>query len=651
MSYPELASHIERIQSAVAGDAASSGIDSYISRSWRRCLVEHELDPGEQRKPVIVERSQLKERREQLEQLLSIATTEMTNLYQQVAGSGYAIMLTDADGIVLNYVGDPAFNDQASGSGLMNGALWSEQAQGTNGMGTCLVERKPVVVHHDDHFLAKNTALTCSAAPIRNPEGNLIAVLDASSASRMAQQHTMVLVNMSAQLIENRIFLCAYRERYIARFHSRAEFVSTLGEGALAFDGAGRILGANRSALFQLDLSSQNEITGRLISEIFDIPLASLMDQAIHQPFHPIALHYARDGKRFFAMVQRPDREHGPARPERPGARRQQRACPNDPSAMDMLEFGDPRIAHNIRRAKKLVGREIPLLLYGETGTGKGLFAKALHQYSNRADRPFVPVNCAAIPETLIESELFGYKAGAFTGASRQGNRGKIVQANGGTLFLDEIGDMPLALQARLLRVLEDKEIVPLGSETPTKVDINVVSATHRDLNQLIAQGRFREDLYYRLHGMALTIPPLRERADKERLIEHILRLEQDEGPPVHIEHDALLLMMEYDWPGNVRELCNALRTMIALCSNHCITIADLPEEVRLRNSGAVPANAQSDALKEQLRNPLATAEYNILMQELEAMRWNIAKVARKFNVSRNTLYRKMKRFGITPPR
>ncbi|MEJ2058922.1 MAG: sigma-54-dependent Fis family transcriptional regulator [Gammaproteobacteria bacterium] len=651
MPNPELVSHIEKIQSAVSQNGGIHNVEPYISESWRRCLVEHQLDPSKRRQAEIIERSQLKERRQQLERLLSIATTEMTNLYQQVAGSGYAILLTDADGVVLNYVGDAEFNDQASDSGLMNGAIWSEQAQGTNGMGTCLIEGKPVIVHQDEHFFAKNTTLTCSAAPICDPDGNLIAVLDASSASRMAQQHTMALVNMSAQLIENCVFSCAYRDQYIARFHSRAEFVNTLGEGALSFDGAGRILGANRSALFQLGLNSRDDITGKQISEIFDIPLATLMDQAMRQPFHPMPLHYTPDGKRFFAMLQRPERDKGSTRASK------STICHEPPEVetanfhLEQLEFGDPRIANAIRRAKKLVGREIPLLLSGPTGTGKGLFAKALHMYSNRADKPFVPVNCAAIPETLIESELFGYKPGAFTGANRQGSRGKIVLANGGTLFLDEIGDMPLALQARLLRVLEDKEVVPLGAESPIKVDINVISATHRDLKELIQLGEFREDLYYRLHGMALSLPPLRDRADKQHLIEHILKREQNGRQDIQIDPDAMLLLMQYSWPGNVRELRYTLRTMIALCSNNRITASDLPEDLRLHNSVAVVSSGQTEAIKEQLRNPLTTAEYTVLLQELESMRWNIAKVARKFNVSRNTLYRKMKRFGITPPR
>lgn len=651
MSHAEIARHVERIQSIVAGPESSVNAESsYISQSWRRCLIGHKLDPSRPCRPVIMDRAELKPRQERLERLLSIATSEMTNLYQQLAGSGYAILLTDADGVVLNYVGDPSFNDEATHAGLTNGALWDESVQGTNGMGTCLVERKPLVVHHNEHFLAKNTSLTCSAAPIRDPGGNLVAVLDASSRSAMAQQHTMVLVNMSAQLIENRLFLCTYRNQYIARFHSRAEFVSTLGEGILAFDGAGRILGATRSALFQLDLRSQNEIIGKPITDIFTIPLDSLLGYATHQPFQGV-LYCARDGRRFFALLQRTDWEHW--RPTRRDQSTTRHERPGSPAiaGFEGLEFGDPRVAGNISRAKQLIHSNIPLLLYGETGSGKGVFAKALHAYSERAEKPFVAVSCASIPETLIESELFGYKAGAFTGANRRGSRGKIVHADGGTLFLDEIGDMPLTLQARLLRVLEEKEVVPLGDAASIKVDIAIISATHRDLKQLIQQGRFREDLYYRLCGMVLTLPPFRERTDKQRLIEHLLRLEQGCEPTIKMDYDAMQLLMQYNWPGNVRELCNTLRTMIALCHNHHITAADVCEVLHPDNVEAATAGEQVDAVKGQFSNPLAAAEYAALLRELESARWNISKLARKCNVSRNTLYRKMKRFGITPPR
>lgn len=607
------------------------------------------------REPLVIESDDLAERSERLSRLLSIAKLEMTNLYQQVANSGYAILLTDSDGVVLNYVGDPRFNDTAARSGLHRGAVWTEAAQGTNGMGTCLIERKPLVIHHTEHFFAKHTGLTCSSAPIFDPHGSMVAVLDASSESSMAQQHTMVLVNMSAQMIENRVFLCTYKDNYIARFHSRPEFVSTLGEGTLAFDAAGRILSANRSAMFQLGIPSLADIIGRSISETFNLPLNALMDLATKQPFQPIPLHCAHDGRRFFAIVQRPERDHATrvALSSRAPAPSRERSAQNVECPLDHLEFGDIQMRRNIRQAKKILGRNIPVILYGETGTGKGLFARNLHMSGPFAEKPFVAVNCASIPETLIESELFGYKPGAFTGASRQGSRGKIVQANGGTLFLDEIGDMPLALQARLLRVLEEKEVVPLGGDAPVKVDINIISATHRALQDLIAEGRFREDLYYRLHGIAVSLPPLRDRSDKEPLIKYLIRQEAPDDACIEIDPEAMRVLTRYRWPGNIRQLCNALRTMLALCETGRITLDDLPQELHRVDEPLSDSVEQAPELScdDDTENPLAAAEKMVLLRQLGGMRWNVTKVARQLNMSRNSIYRKMKRYGIKPPR
>lgn len=647
------ARHVEHIQSVVNGSvmngprAAEPRVDGYVSRSWRRCLLDYELDPAAMREPPTVETDELGERRERHSRLLSIAKVEMTNLYQQVANSGYAILLTDTDGVVLNYIGDPVFNDTATRTGLQSGAIWTEQAQGTNGMGTCLVERRPLVIHRQEHFFAKNTTLTCSSAPILGPDGNLVAVLDASSQSRMAQQHTVVLVNMSAQMIENRLYLNAHNDDHIARFHSRPEFVSTLGEGAVAFDGSGRILSANRSALFQLDLEEQESLLGKDVAEIFGLPFSALMDLAAQHPFHPVPLHYVEDGRRFFTIIQRPEREFVRAR-----RAPQRRPKAKEDCHLSRLEFGDPVMAANIRQAKRLVDTDIPVILYGETGTGKGLFSKCMHDSGSRSGKPFIPVNCASIPETLIESELFGYRPGAFTGASRQGSRGKIVQANGGTLFLDEIGDMPLALQARLLRVLEEKEVVPLGGESPIKVDVKVISATHRSLPTLIAEGKFREDLYYRLHGTALTLPPLRERADRCQLIERLLHDTEEGGPNVRLTPEALEALARFPWPGNIRQLCNVLRTVLALRDSDTITLAALPDEIVDGAAARMPQpGAAEEANSATVHDPLASAERAALLHELETRRWNVAKVARSLNLSRNTLYRKMKRYGIKPPR
>ncbi len=640
------ASHAKFVYAMVEGKAnPETVINRQIIHSWRRCLVDYGLSPSDNPEPCVLTRVQTAERQDRANPLLQIGRVEMANLYQQIAGSGFAIILTDSDGAVLHYVGDPHFSSTAAQAGLQIGSIWNEEVQGTNGMGTCLIEQKPLVVHHNEHFLPRNTGLTCSAAPVFDPYHNLVGVLDASSESRLAQQHTVALVNMSAQAIENRLFLSAFKSSHMLRFHSRSEFVSTLGEGILAFDDSGKVLAANRNAMFQLDWqAAKPPAVGQNVEEVFDVRVADLLAKGQCHTFHPVPIRSVQDGRRFFAMLQPAEQSAGSIIANRPSARaRTASAVRSVELDLKELSSGDPRIAESAARATRIVDLDIPILLCGETGTGKDVFAKALHMASRRAQKPFVAINCAAIPETLIESELFGYKPGAFTGASRQGSRGKILQANGGTLFLDEIGDMPLNLQARLLRVLEEKEVAPLGGEKTVDVDIRVISATHRDLERLVTAGEFREDLYYRLNGVCFTMPALRDRTDKRTLIKRLLELEFGPGS-VKLDESTLQCLEAYHWPGNIRQLRNVLRTAAMLSDKRVLAVSDIPENIRYATRSAVHAEDVPEA-------PLANAERKAIMESLEDAHWNVTKAAKKLKVSRNTLYRKMKRYTIKPPR
>jgi len=329
---------------------------------------------------------------------------------------------------------------------------------------------------------------------------------------------------------------------------------------------------------------------------------------------------------------------------------------PARPLTLEELAGEDPQMLRNIRCAHRIADTNVSVLVQGPTGSGKEAFAHAVHLASQRAGGPFIAVNCAAIPETLIESELFGYKPGAFTGARREGLRGRIVQSSGGTLFLDEIGDMPLALQSRLLRVLEEREVVPLGSETAVAVDLHVLAASHRNLREMIARGAFREDLYYRLNGITLELPALRERTDRERLIQHALAAETGNGRPAAIERDALQRLLAYPWPGNIRELRNVIRTALAICEGGVIRALDLPREIRESQppaptppEGAVRLAVAGVGPPSETR--LQAAERAALLRAIEDLHGNMSRVAAELGVSRNTLYRKIKRHGIAPAR
>ncbi|MGE5493319.1 MAG: sigma-54-dependent Fis family transcriptional regulator, partial [Actinomycetota bacterium] len=314
----------------------------------------------------------------------------------------------------------------------------------------------------------------------------------------------------------------------------------------------------------------------------------------------------------------------------------------------DALDTGDPHLSQAISRAKRVVGKEIPLLILGESGVGKEMFAKAFHAAGPRRSGPFVALNCAAIPENLIESELFGYVGGAFTGARREGYTGKIQQASGGTLFLDEIGDMPLNLQARLLRVLQERMVTPLGGAKSIPVDISLVCATHRQLPTAVKEGRFRQDLYYRVNGLSVTLPPLREREDIRQIVASILAQEAPAGRCVRVSEEALQLFESYPWPGNIRQLQNVLRVAMALLDDDdgLIGPEHLPDEVLSHEEFDVPAVAAA-ATVAAAGSALASLE-QIELQAVERMlkehRGNVSAAARALGISRNTLYRKLGR-------
>jgi transcriptional regulator of acetoin/glycerol metabolism len=627
------------------------GIEPHVTRSWHRCLTEYGIEPSAPRNSAILDQHSVKELAQQMGQLLTVARAEMEGLYEQIAGSGFAVILSDAQGVMLSTITDPTLNRQFREAGLAAGALWDERHEGTNGIGTCLAERGPVTVYREEHFRGYNMSLSCSGAPILDPRGGIMAVLDASTVNssdrRLIQRHTMALVNMSAKLISRWNFLNEFDQSRILRFHSRPEFVGLLQEALVAMDDQGTILAVNESALVQLGCPSRSALVGRPIDNFFQFNFDSFERRANSEASTIWPVRDLAHGRRFFAIARPPVRS-AVRSVKCAAAIRADEAVgePREPGKQHVVE--DPLMRKNLICGQQLFSKQVPILLLGATGTGKEAFAKALHRNGLWFDKPFVTVNCAAIPESLIESELFGYTRGAFTGAVKEGRVGKIQQSNGGTLFLDEIGDMPLMLQTRLLRVIEEREVVPLGSDQPIPVDLHVISATHRDIRQMIQHGEFREDLYYRLNGVTLQLPLLRDRADKAELIRILLR-EENSGPDaIEIAEDAFHKLLHYSWPGNIRQLRNALRTAAALCHDGIVQLSNLPQEIidteprtpmSAARTGAAPSMLPSAALRE--------AECAALLRELERMHWNISRTAQALGVSRNTLYRKMHKHHI----
>jgi sigma-54 dependent transcriptional regulator, acetoin dehydrogenase operon transcriptional activator AcoR len=587
---------------------------------------------------------------EQNRVLCAHATPVMESLREQIVNTQSMIVLTDAHGLILHSTGDDDFLARAEKVALRAGANWAEERQGTNAIGTAIAERTATVVHGDQHYLVANRFLTCSSVPIADPYGELIGVLDVTGDHRSYHRHTMALAKMSVQMIENHLFSSTFQGMLQIAFHGRPEFLGTLMEGIVAFTCDGRFLSANRSAQFQFGMPLAS-LRAHTLSSLFGMTSSELIDRSRASRMSHITLDL-HNGTVVCARVRlnrAPFADAPWLNPAQAASTPRPRvnSTVQGTSKLSLLDTGDAAVSAVIGKVRKVIGKDIPILITGETGTGKELFAQAIHHDSPRRNAPFIAVNCASIPENLIESELFGYEEGAFTGARRKGAVGKLQQANGGTLFLDEIGDMPYPLQVRLLRVLQERVIDPLGSDKSVPVDVAIICATHRNLREMIAQNRFREDLYYRLNGLVVKLPPLRERTDLAAVVNRMLGMvsgEDASGEALSIDADVMGLFERYPWPGNCRQLVNLLRTAAAMVDEDgCIHREHLPDDFfdvthLARNAAAMP----------ELSGQLHEVTASVIAAALARHNGNVSAAARALGVSRNTIYRKMPQQSAT---
>lgn len=620
-----------------AGALAAAAHEQVIRDSWHRCVHQHGLDPTRMQEAIILPQARLREHQDEMEALLQIARHGLEELYTKVAGLGYVVLLTDARGVTVDFLGDLVFEPSLRKAGLYLGADWSENNAGTCGVGTCISTGDALTVHLDDHFDATHIPLTCTTAPVYDSAGQLSAVLDisqlSSSQPKSSQHLALQLVKMTAHDIENAAFLHRHRHDWILRLSAAPQFLDVQPDYLLALDASGRVVGHNRRAQLALMGRALNAppLVGRSFESLFELPFSQIGRFVLAQPSDQRAVMPAGGRQLLFLSAVPP--------PPRPAATAQR--APAVPKPLAALSAGDAALDRQVARVARLVNTPISLLITGETGSGKEFFAKAVHASSERRGRPFVAVNCAAIPEHLIESELFGHLPGSFSGASPKGKRGLIAEADGGTLFLDEIGDMPLALQARLLRVLSEREVLPVGATRPVPVNIRVIAATHAPLEQLVLAGRFRDDLYYRLKGAHIELPPLRERSDLGAMITRLL------GGRA-LTPAAFQRLLAHAWPGNLRELRNVLDYAASICVDGPIDLDDLPE---LQSSRLPPARGTAPGQADEALLQGGGSDPDALLQAaLRAAQWNVSAVARKMGVARMTLYRRMKRAGIVPP-
>ncbi len=600
------------------GQSVDGLVPDTILRSWQRCFrmgltvtdMPH-LEP--------LSEGQLRQARERSEPWHRLCQPELQSLYADAHDTNSMVILTDAQGLVLESLGNPDFITEAQRVALLPGVIWHEASTGTNAIGTALAERRAVEVRGAEHYFDPHHILSCYAAPIFDPRGAVIGALDISGRADIAHTHALGMVRMAVDQIEHRFFddLPAHCE--VLRLHNDAAMLGTAREGVLVFRDR-CLIAANRFGLGLLGLDWM--VLGR---QRFDELFATRPRQLANVTHLDLL-----DGRKLHVrsmsstVLQVP--VHTPIRQD-----------------VEPIQVCDAHWQQLQADALTMLDADIPVLVQGETGTGKEVFVRQLHASSRWHTGPFVAVNCAALPASLIEAELFGYTTGAFTGANKQGAPGVLRQAHGGVLLLDEIGDMPLELQSRLLRVLQDRSVTPLGGGKAIPVQFALVCSTHRPLSQLVAEGQFRADLYYRIAHHEVQLPALRDQTQRSEQIQSLWRQLHD-----HHAHHAfkalpaavLDALAAHEWPGNYRQLHAVLRRLQVIASTRAnamnsepwLTLNDLPAEIR------TPAPHTATAAADLL----VTQEEAAMKRALQQCAGNVSAAARLLGINRSTLYRRI---------
>lgn len=623
-------------------NSPSSALRRPINDSWRRCQ-QTSVDPNRCQAPLI--NQSLNSLRDACAELLHASTPVMALAHDFLAETGTVMVLTDALGTVLNLEGDTSTLGAAEKVHLMSGANWSETACGTNAIGTTLAIGKPLQIHSAEHYCEGIKRWSCSATVIRDPlDGSVLGALDVSGLSNSYNRQTLALVVSTAGRIESRLTQSELDIRYDLLTACIDRISSSTRDGIIIFDRRGRAIRANDKATLMLaELGQSRSKVPTLSARLSDLtlapnrPLPPWMNQDYLEPVRV-------DGQQVGTLLTLPHREKYSNKlwllP--------QTATDKDHNTFNRVIGQSNAIRQTVARARQLAKSQVPILLSGETGVGKEIFAKGIHEAQGNPSTPFVALNCGGFSRELLTSELFGHAEGSFTGAKRGGMIGKIEAANGGTLFLDEIGEMPIDLQPHFLRVLEENEVYRLGENKPRKVNFRLIAATHRDLRKEIREGNFRMDLFYRIAVTTVSIPPLRERPEDIPLLaqHYVQQLSQrHQLGTVRIAPQVLEWLQGYAWPGNIRELRNVIEGMLLTAQNQWIDLCDIPPEIRPQgHSPAAPSPFDTDRSDLTLMERL---EHEALLTAIEQCRGNVTAVARSLGMAKSTVYLKIKRFGL----
>lgn len=608
-----------------------------ILDSWVRC-TRAQLDFSAAPASRVVDATELLWRRQRLDPVRRLALAEMETLIQQIAGSNFLLAFADRDGVVLDLCADNRFRLNDPDAAIVAGSCWSEEVCGTNGFGTALATGRAVAVNGLEHFFSRHASLSCVAVPICDALGDVVGVLDASSHVASRQQHTQALVRMAATHIENVLLAQQMHGHLVIAIHPRAEFLATLSCGLLAFDADGRVSAMNARAAGLL--SGLNLARGTPFDALFaqtferfvahtggdaqrrDLPLRDVLGSALVARCVQ-APRFGASGVSAAAGADFPRRVDSPRERRQPAPVLAAALASTSPTPRMVAD--DSGVAQTLVMVEAAVRLRVPILILGETGTGKELLARHAH-VSSGCSGAFVAVNCGALPADLFEAELFGYTGGAFTGARREGSRGLIESAQGGTLLLDEIGELPLAMQAGLLRFLDDSHVRAVGSVASHRVELQLLAATHVDLEVEVAARRFRADLWHRLNVVQVRLPALRERSDFTAVARSVLATIDASA---RLSDDAAARLARHAWRGNMRELRAVLTRVLLMHPNGRLAASDV--ERVLPPAPCVPNEAQS---------ALQHGAMQRVLGEFERTGKSVSQTSRNLDISRTTVYR-----------
>ncbi|WP_240377137.1 sigma-54-dependent Fis family transcriptional regulator [Bacillus piscicola] len=614
---------------------------SEILLSWERSK-NFGVNPFQKQVNKNVKTTELLDSQERNEKLLHFARQDMQHLIQSIGDSRTIITISDKDGLLLDAYGHLNIKKKAGEINFLPGAVWNEETAGTNAIGTVIKNKLPIHIFFTEHFSEGWQDWFCAAAPIFHPFTNeLMGVLDLSGKWKNINSHTLGLAISKANNISRRIEGLLYREG-LEMNPLLKTLLGSMDDGVMLVDENRNVLKVNEKMESILTGINKNKKIADYpeIEKLVNLILLKKTQSVVEEE---ISIH---NGKGKYILTAQPvsmdtNRMLGIFIRLRPSIQksqikqskilnRHQPAARSTEYTFENMIGSSNSFVKVIEKAKKAASLQSTLLLNGETGTGKEWFAQAIHNHSERSDNPFIALNCGAIPRELVESELFGYEHGAFTGAKQKGQLGKFELANGGTIFLDEIGDMPLNVQVHLLRVLEERTVTRIGGNSPTPVDVRVIAATHRNLTEAVQNGTFREDLLYRLRVIQLQIPSLHERMeDIPLLIHHYIHELSSSFDKKNVEIDptAMKYLQSYSWPGNIREIKNVVEQLLFNMEGTSILPCDIPPEIH--------------------RTQETESEKNNLVQAIRSSKGNVTQAAERLGISRATMYRKMKKFGV----